>query len=401
MFFSLPRTLAVLAASIAISNALPQPQQLHTPNFHQLSERTLQSRATQTQYVDYAVAGINQMMTWYSAANGLWSNAWWNSANVVTMLADFQDFFPSMAVGITNSVFPTTLAKAPQTYAGFLNGFYDDELWWALAWIKVYDVTKDEKYLTTAAAIFEDAKSAWGTSPCGGLWLVTHSSREVSLTNILLRWDKAHTGVGAVENELYLTTAAKLANRLPSTPSGGYYFNEAMKAYTWFINSGLINSNNTINNGLVLSTCKNDGNIVFSYNQGILLSGLAELTWATGDNTYNELANTIATAAIHALTDSNGILHEACEATGCDGDEEQFKGVFGRNIQFLVNRATVLPAETRTLFTNFLEVNANAIWADDQASNQLGLVWSGPSGTATIQTQSSALDAIVGAACVS
>lgn len=150
-----------------------------------------------------------------------------------------------------------------------------------------------------------------------------------------------------------------------------------------------------------MSTCKNDGNIVFSYNQGIILSGLAELTWATGDAKYNELANTIATAAIHALTDSNGILHEACEATGCDGDEEQFKGVFGRNIQFLVNRATVLPDATRALFTNFLEVNANAIWANDQANNQLGLVWSGPSGTATIQTQSSALDAIVGAACVS
>lgn len=220
------------------------------------------------------------------------------------------------------------------------------------------------------------------------------------LTHIF-RWDKAHTGVGAVENELYLTAAAKLANRRPNTPSNGYYFDEALKAYTWFVGSGLINSENTINNGLVLETCKNDGNIVFSYNQGILLSGLAELTWATGDSKYNELANTIATAAIHALTDDNGILHEACESTGCDGDEEQFKGVFGRNIQFLVNRASVLPDETRTLFTDFLKTNANAIWADDQASNQLGLVWSGPSGTATIQTQSSALDAIVGAACVS
>jgi hypothetical protein len=87
--------------------------------------------------------------------------------------------------------------------------------------------------------------------------------------------------------------------------------------------------------------------------------------------------------------------------TGCDGDEEQFKGVFGRNIQFLYNRATNLPASTAATYKNFLQVNANAIWADDQTDNQLGLVWSGRSGTATIQTQSSALDAIVGAACVS
>jgi predicted alpha-1,6-mannanase (GH76 family) len=150
----------------------------------------------------------------------------------------------------------------------------------------------------------------------------------------------------------------------------------------------------------VLSTCKNDGNLVFTYNQGIILSGLAELAWATGNNSYNDLANTLALAGIDHLTDANGILHEPCEATGCDGDEQQFKGIFGRNIQFLYNRATDLPAATAATYKNFLLVNANAIWADDQVNNQLGLVWSGPETTATIQTQSSALDVIVGAACV-
>jgi len=200
---------------------------------------------------------------------------------------------------------------------------------------------------------------------------------------------------------LYLTAAAKLANRRPSTPSGGYYFNEAMKAYEWFINSGLINSQNVINNGLKLDTCKNDGLPVFTYNQGILLAGLAEMTWSTGDSKYNELANTIATATISLMTDSNGILHEACEASNtCSPDLQQFKGVFGRNIQFLYNRGMVLPDEMKTLYRSFLQKNADAIWSYDQADNQLGLVWSGPYTKATVQTQSSALDAIVGAACV-
>lgn len=223
----------------------------------------------------------------------------------------------------------------------------------------------------------------------------------LQVTRLTCHRDKAHTGVGAVENELYLTAAAKLANRKPNSPSGGYYFDEAIKAYDWFIGSGLINSENLINNGLVLSTCKNDGNLVFTYNQGIILSGLAELAWATGNDSYSDLANTLALAGIDKLTDSNGILHEPCEATGCDGDEEQFKGVFGRNIQFLYNRETNLPAATAATYKNFLQVNANAIWTDDQSDNQLGLVWSGSSGSATIQTQSSALDVIVGAACVS
>ena len=195
-----------------------------------------------------------------------------------------------------------------------------------------------------------------------------------------------------------MTAAAKLANRLPSTPSPGYYYNEAVRAAQWFLNSGMINSQNLINDGLdPANGCVNNNGPVFTYNQGIILSGLAELTWASGDESYNNLANTLANATISTMTDANGILHETCETTGgCDTDLQQFKGIFGRNIQFLYNRATALP-----LYQSFLQKNANAIYADDDVDNQLGLVWSGPETMATVQTQSSALDAIVGAAAVS
>jgi hypothetical protein len=67
----------------------------------------------------------------------------------------------------------------------------------------------------------------------------------------------------------------------------------------------------------------------------------------------------------------------------------------------MVNRANSMPDSTRATYISFLQTNANVIWEDDQVNNQLGLVWSGPTGTVTIQTQSSALDVIVGAACVS
>jgi len=177
-----------------------------------------------------------------------------------------------------------------------------------------------------------------------------------------------------------------------------------MQQYTWFINSGMINSANIINDGLDISVspCKNNGNEGWTYNQGVILSGLAELTWSTGDDTYNNLANTLATASMaHYANNPQLILHETCEPN-CDADLSQFKGIYGRNIQFLVNRADVLSAGLRAQFVEFLQNNANDIWADDRGvSNQLGLVWSGPAGTATVETQSSALDAIVGAAAVS
>jgi hypothetical protein len=171
MLRSTTSLLAILCTTINLSEAfaIGEPQISHKVL---LARYPLERRATQTDYVAYAVAASNQMQTWYDAATGLWDGAWWNSANVITTLADFSEHFPNQIAGITNQVFPTTLAKAPGAYGftGFLNGFYDDELWWALAWIKVYDVTGQTQYLTTAAAIFEDAKSSFGTSNCGALW---------------------------------------------------------------------------------------------------------------------------------------------------------------------------------------------------------------------------------------
>jgi predicted alpha-1,6-mannanase (GH76 family) len=139
---------------------------------------------------------------------------------------------------------------------------------------------------------------------------------------------------------------------------------------------------------------------VFTYNQGIILGGLVELSWASGDSAYIDLANTIALAAISHLTDPNGILTEECEPNACNRDLQQFKGIFGRNIQFLYNRAA-LTDDVKATYKTFLTMNANSIWSNDQVDNQLGLDWSGPDSMSTIETQSSALDAIVGAACVS
>ncbi|POS83436.1 hypothetical protein EPUL_006162 [Erysiphe pulchra] len=374
-------TLAIVCNSFGLSTALPYEEDT---GFHQIKSRIHKRNNQREDYSAYAVAGINQLQTWYDVNDGLWEKAWWPSANVVTMMAGLQEYFPSSINQMTDFVFPNTLINAQKRFPGFINDFYDDELWWALAWIKVYDITQNETYLQTAAAIFEDSKSVWGKTPCGGMW-----------------WDKNHTEVGAVVNELYFTTSIKLANRLPSTPSPFYYMNEAIRSYTWFRESGLINGENLINNALDLKTCKNDGNFVFTYNQGILLSGLAEMTWATNDSQYADLADVIALATIKAMTGSDGILREPCEPTGCNGDQEQFKGIFNRNVQYLYKRNPSLPRETAAIYKNFLQKNADSIWARNNVDNQMGLVWSGPKGRVSVQTQSSALDAIVGAAAVS
>lgn len=349
-----------------------------------------------------AASAITTLQQWYSEDKGLWdTTGWWNSANVLTMLADFtaiddsfhQTFYKVFentfiqaqlhAMGFLKVMSPksidTYIRSTPITgnttrhsigFDGFLNEYYDDEGWWALAWLKVYDQSKQERYLQMAIDIFEDMKTGWG-GECGGLW-----------------WNKEHTYTGAIENALFLTLAAQLANRAANEE---YYIQWALKQWAWFQQTGMINSQYNINNGIDPITCQNDGGTIWTYNQGVILGGLVELNKAAPDATYLEMAEKIALAALEKLGDSNSILHEPCEPD-CGADGPQFKGIFMRNLRILQH------AQPNDRFKAFIEKNADSIWRNARGTGQyLGLVWSGPFTDATASTQSSACDALVAA----
>jgi predicted alpha-1,6-mannanase (GH76 family) len=110
-------------------------------------------------------------------------------------------------------------------------------------------------YLQAANVIFQDMQN--GTSPCGGIY-----------------WSKVDDYTNAIANELYLSVAASLANRMPSNKEA--YTAIAQGQWDWFKASGLINSNNLINDGLT-EQCTNNGQQTWSYNQGVILGGLVEL----------------------------------------------------------------------------------------------------------------------------
>jgi predicted alpha-1,6-mannanase (GH76 family) len=328
----------------------------------------------------------------------------WNSANALTTLGNFAAVDPTVQTRITlilaNSyvaapktnlqttkiVLPDFNIKsfndsnvpagvqpsAPAPPKGFINDYYDDEGWWALAWIQAYDITKDNDYLVTAMDIFEDMKNG-STTPCGGIW-----------------WDKAHTYVNAIANELYLSVASHLANRAaPANKS--YYLNISLAQLAWFQSSSMINAQSTINDGLTTATCKNNQGTVWSYNQGVILGALVELQKASLNNTYLTLANTIAGAAITALS-ANNILKDSCEPS-CGVDGGQFKGIFMRNLMLLQE------ASPNSKYLAFIKANADSIWANDRDSaGELSVVWAGPFvSPANASTQSSALDALVAA----
>jgi len=172
------------------------------------------------------------------------------------------------------------------------------------------------------------------------------------------------------------------------------YLDWANEEWNWFRNSGMINSQSLINDGLN-PDCSNNKGTTWTYNQGVILGGLVFLAQATGDSSLLDIANSIATAAITHLVTSSEILVEPCEPN-CGADGSQFKGIFVRNLGYLY-RATNNPR-----YADFIERNCDSIWNNNRdKSNNLGLMWSGPFDSADPARQSSALDALNAALLIS
>jgi len=280
-------------------------------------------------------------------------------------------------------------------YTNFLNNFYDDEGWWALTWIKAYDLTRDQKYLDMAVTIFNDMAGGWDNTFGGGIF-----------------WGKDHTdGNGnspyknAIANELFMAVAARLYLRraggapvLPGTNDASYK-TWAVKEATWFINSGLIRTASTpppgvlpnlINDSLDVSgqyAGQNSGSTtLWTYNQGVILRALCDVSIITGDPSYRSIAENIANAAINYFVDANKILTEL----RYDGKVGtcQFKGVFMRNLGGLF--AYDLDPDFGTFITN----NAKSVLANGKDS-QFGSNWStSPPDGVDFVRQTAGIDAI-------
>jgi hypothetical protein len=273
-----------------------------------------------TRRAEFALAALQ---IWYNAGTGLWdTSGWWNSANVMTMVANLAilDKDNAQLQNLATRIFMNTMMQAPpqnpqpgvegaavtkREYNGthftlinstghesgydkimsadmdfepisvmpvgwskktgeyvdiktlpifaqtaqqaqdvvstaaasgvnpedWLDGFYDDDLWWALGWIRAFDVTGKTEYLTLAEGIFKAVTKAWPTN-CGG-------------GGIWWSWKKDYAN--AIANELFLSTAAHLANRAQDK---AFYVDWAQKELKWFLGSGMINERGTINDGL-------------------------------------------------------------------------------------------------------------------------------------------------------
>lgn len=130
--------------------------------------------------ISRAETALTTLQTWYNSSTGMWNTCgWWNGANCMTVLADLALVDDSESVNNTvKEVFANTFSVGPVSnpypdrnndsyYSSavqskrsvdatqWLDGSYDDDAWWGLAWIAAYDVTGIEDYLDLAAGIFK------------------------------------------------------------------------------------------------------------------------------------------------------------------------------------------------------------------------------------------------------
>ena len=152
----------------------------------------LASAADQRQRAD---AGMAALQNFYNPSTGLFNTpaGWWQAANALETTIDFS---ARANTDLYTSDIATTFNK--NRTQNFLNNYYDDEGWWALTWIKAYDLTGNTDYLNSAKTIFSDMAGGWDTTCSGGIW-----------------WSKDRTYKNAIANELFLTVAGRLHNRTP------------------------------------------------------------------------------------------------------------------------------------------------------------------------------------------
>ncbi|MFJ4369092.1 glycoside hydrolase family 76 protein [Streptomyces chartreusis] len=331
-----------------------------------------------------ARAAADALLASYQTNEGWWRSSWWNSAVALTSVIDLAersgrhdyDWVIARTFEQNRGVFPAGVRSSDAIEGHFISRAIDDAAWWAVAWIAAYEYTGERRYLDEAVTITDYVHQFWDPGTCGGG----------------VYWDRERTYKNAVTNGLYLWLTTSLHQRLAGdTVWGG----RAATAADWYLASGMINSAGLVNDGLTRG-CANNGQTVWSYNQGLAIGAFTQLWRSTGNGRYRDTAARLADAAISSpVLTRDGILTESCDlaANSCDDNQKQFKGVFMRHL------ADLADATGSASYRTYAERQADSIWAKDRDSlNRLGQRWSGTApNPSDWRTQASALEALTAA----
>jgi len=105
------------------------------------------------QYRVWAGKAVAALQRWYNPRTGLWKTAgWWNCANALTAVIQHSQRTGERRY---RYVIETTFGRAQQVNPGFSNEYYDDDGWWALAWVTLALLPRNSltRWLTLATVV--------------------------------------------------------------------------------------------------------------------------------------------------------------------------------------------------------------------------------------------------------
>lgn len=323
---------------------------------------------------------------------------------------------------------------------------FDDMQWVVLEWLEAikfinvyssinstFDGKQHIKDFAHRSRVFWDlAAKGYDTKLCGGgmVWTDTLSPYK-----------------NAITNELYLSASISMYLYFPgddnpspyTVPGKDYdpskalapipahderYLKAAIEEYKWLSASNMKNSQGLYTDGFHITNwtspnntgtgkCDSRDETVYTYNQGVILSGLRGLWDATGSTDYLSDGYTLIKDVIAATgwvssteqkdtwsgLGSNGILQDKCDADGsCSQDGENFKGIFFHHLALfcqpigLSKKETIIFNGTEAQAQSHQEVcdgyqpwilhNAQAAYSTRNADGKYGGWWNAGAATA-------------------
>jgi predicted alpha-1,6-mannanase (GH76 family) len=294
--------------------------------------------------------------TYYRANNGGTEtfHYWWN-AHALDALID-------ASLRTRNPIYPQrmkTLLRGMRTANGgtYLNNFYDDMEWLALACLRAYELTGDPEYLTVAEQLWVDIK--------GGL------------SSGLFSWNK--TCRPGCKNTIASTPAIILGARLHGLRSNAADFQMIQSVYANVKARVVDPATGAVWDGVNLTT--GDVNrAVYSYNQGMFMGAGLELYKLTGNSAY--LSDALRTANWALDSRSPGGMIFGTETGGGDGG--LFKGILVRYLALLAREGNI-PDASRVRYREAIKHNANILNSVGLRRPEMiaGANWAAPAGPTT------------------
>jgi predicted alpha-1,6-mannanase (GH76 family) len=247
----------------------------------------------------------------------------------------------------------------------FLNEFYDDMEWNALAMLRAYNVTSEEKFKAATDVVWSDIKTGWNLNADGGI-----------------AWKKDQPySKNACSNGPATILAARLFQQFGNADDKEW----ALKIYAWEKEHLFNPANGAVYDNINGITGETNTSWLFSYNQGTFLGSALELYKITGEKSYLNDAIKATDYTLNNLVNSND---QILKDNGT-GDGGLFNGIFIRYFAQLILHPD-LPEATRKRYLIFLEHNAETLWMEgtNKSIVLFGTYWgNSPAGATELTVQ--------------